>query len=477
MRSSAPQHGESFDALVIGAGLSGLAAGIRLAMSGQRVAILEQHYLWGGLNSFYKRAGRLFDTGLHALTNYTPPKGAPKTSPLPRVLRQLRIKHSDLELGEQRHSLILSAGECVKFSNDVELLIDEIGRLFPSKRDAFAQLVAEIDGLTFGEAPGPERSARALLDERFGEPLITDLLLLPTCYYGSAEPDDVPWGQFTILFKSIFIEGLAMPKNGIRPILDLLLKRLEDEGGLLCLKHPVDAVLTDASGACAGVRVADGRELYAPRVLSSAGWLETLGLVDRDEVAPDVAHEGRLSFLETIVVTDAPPMKIDARLDAATAFFSDRERFEYREPTADRADPLTGVISMPNNYAGKGDEPEGWFRVTIPASFPAFQGLDEDFYVAEKQRLSEASMDTAVRLLGADVRPREIQRDIFTPRTLEHYTKKRNGAIYGSPNKQLDGTTPVPGLHLIGTDQGFLGVVGAALSGISIANQFALSAR
>ena len=35
--------------------MSGLAAGIRLAQFDQKVLILEKHYLWGGLNSFYKQ--------------------------------------------------------------------------------------------------------------------------------------------------------------------------------------------------------------------------------------------------------------------------------------------------------------------------------------------------------------------------------------------------------------------------------------
>ncbi|HAA72125.1 MAG TPA: phytoene dehydrogenase, partial [Planctomycetaceae bacterium] len=59
-----------YDTLIIGAGMSGLAAGIRLAYYDQRVCILEQHYSIGGLNSFYHLRGRDYDVGLHAVTNY-----------------------------------------------------------------------------------------------------------------------------------------------------------------------------------------------------------------------------------------------------------------------------------------------------------------------------------------------------------------------------------------------------------------------
>src|SRR5262245_44869099 len=91
-----------YDTLIIGAGMSGLAAGIRLAQFDRKVAILERHYLWGGLNSFYKRAGRRFDTGLHALTNFVPPKTS--GAPLTRILRQLRIPYEALGLAPQGFS-------------------------------------------------------------------------------------------------------------------------------------------------------------------------------------------------------------------------------------------------------------------------------------------------------------------------------------------------------------------------------------
>jgi hypothetical protein len=50
------------------------------------------------------------------------------------------------------------------------------------------------------------------------------------------------------------------------------------------------------------------------------------------------------------------------------------------------------------------------------------------------------------------------------------YTGHINGSVYGSPNKLKDGITPVRNLFICGTDQGFLGIVGATLSGISMAN-------
>ncbi|HEU65648.1 MAG TPA: phytoene dehydrogenase, partial [Chloroflexi bacterium] len=42
--------------------------------------------------------------------------------------------------------------------------------------------------------------------------------------------------------------------------------------------------------------------------------------------------------------------------------------------------------------------------------------------------------------------------------------------VYGTPSKIKTGGTHLDNLFICGTDQGFLGIVGAMLSGISMAN-------
>jgi len=93
-----------YDAIIIGSGLSGLAAGIRLAMFNKKVCIVEKHTVLGGLNSYYVRKNRTFDVGLHAMTNFTP-KGV-RNSPLGKLLKQLRFSHDDFRLCQQHISEI-----------------------------------------------------------------------------------------------------------------------------------------------------------------------------------------------------------------------------------------------------------------------------------------------------------------------------------------------------------------------------------
>ena len=109
-----------YDTIIIGAGLSGLAAGIRLAHYDKRVCILERHTTIGGLNSFYRQRGRDFDVGLHAVTNYAP-QGS-KRGPLARLLRQLRFRWEDFALAPQAGSSIAFPGVTLRFNNDFPLV-------------------------------------------------------------------------------------------------------------------------------------------------------------------------------------------------------------------------------------------------------------------------------------------------------------------------------------------------------------------
>ena len=75
---------------------------------------------------------------------------------------------------------------------------------------------------------------------------------------------------------------------------------------------------------------------------------------------------------------------------------------------------------------------------------------------------------------GDKLRGHITYEDAFTPLTVKRFTSHLNGAIYGSPLKQKDGRTLAENVFICGTDQGFLGIVGALLSGISMTNKYLL---
>ena len=57
------------DVIVIGSGIAGLTCAGYLARAGQRVLVLEQHYIAGGCTHTFEEGGVEFDTGVHYVGN------------------------------------------------------------------------------------------------------------------------------------------------------------------------------------------------------------------------------------------------------------------------------------------------------------------------------------------------------------------------------------------------------------------------
>lgn len=472
-----------YDVVIIGAGMSGLAAGIRLAHFGRRVCIFERHNSVGGLNGFYSIGGRRYDVGLHALTNFSRP--GVRGTPLVKLLRQLRIDREELALCEQRGSRIAFGprGETsLRFTNDCAVLEAEIAARFPAQIDGFRALVAAVRAFDDVALDAPAFSARAMVRRHISDPLLEDMLFCPLMYYGSATERDMDFGQFVIMFKALFLEGFARPLEGVRVILRVLLAKYRAAGGERRMKCGVQRI-ESRGGRVHALILDDGSEITARHVISSIGAPETERLITGAS-PPDVGATppGRLSFVETITVLDREPAAFGWG-DDTIVFFNDSERFEYASPRMD-VDIRSGVICLPNNFVyGPGQSlPEGMLRVTCLARPDVWSAFSEEDYRAAKTRWFGAVQGSARRFLpppSGPVAPENtvLATDMFTPRTITRYTGHIGGAIYGSPVKNRHGRTALANLYLCGTDQGFLGIIGAMLSGISMANLHILQAE
>lgn len=453
-----------YDTIIIGAGMSGLAAGIRLAHYEQKVCILERHTTIGGLNSFYRLNGRDYDVGLHAVTNYSK---ANRQGPMARLLRQLRFTWEEFALVPQRGSSVVFPGARLDFTNDFELFRSEVHRQFPDQKEGFERLLERLvdyDRLDQAESRG---SAREVVGSFLTDPLLVEMLFCPLLYYGSAREQDMDFGQFSIMFRSIYMEGLARPLAGVRLLLKKLVRKFRDLGGELRLRAGVSRVRLQ-NGRADAVVLDDGSEIAARNILSSAGWRETLRLCEPTDVAEH--PPGQVSFIEGISVLDKQPSQIG--LDRTIVFFNDSPLVHYARPEA-LIDARSGVICCPNNFSYDEPPTEGMVRITALANYDRWAALDPEAYRLAKLQCYDRIVAAAVRFVP-DFRSSVIETDMFTPTTIHRFTGHENGAVYGAPEKRYDGRTHVENLFVCGTDQGMVGIVGSILSGITIANRWLL---
>ncbi len=458
----------SYDALIIGAGMSGLAAGIRLAMFDKNVIIFEKHSIAGGLNSYYQRKNtqigglRKFDVGLHALTNYI--QRGEKGKPFSKLLKQLRLSYDDFKLHPQSQSRIMFPDSELLFTNDFEVLRSEVHAKFPKEKDSFEKLVLVISEFNELDLSIEYSSSRQKLATYIKDPLLVEMILCPLLIYGSAWEEDMDFAQFVIMFKSIYFEGFSRPEGGVRTIIDMLMDKFLSLGGKIHFKEAVQKLIIEKD-KCIGL-VTDKGEYKSDKVLSSAGLPETYSMV-----SDDIKHEvGKLSFTETILCLDRKiPIK---DFKDTIVFYNSTDKYSYRRPKT-LFDDTSAVFCCPDNYEMSERDGEGLIRITYMANYDLWKKMERGAYLEAKEQVFESSLKLARQIIKNF--NCEIQfKDVFTPTTIERYTWHKAGTVYGSTDKSRNGKTKYGNLYTIGTDQGFLGIVGSILSGISMANLYGL---
>ncbi len=452
-----------YDAIIIGAGMSGLAAAIRLAYFGKKVVVLERHYAAGGLNSFYAMGGHQFDVGLHAMTNHVPP--GTRGAPLTKIYRQLRLTPDDFALAPQHRSEVRFPGATLRFTNEFEFFTQEVEEQFPAQKDNFRRLVRHIKEYDELDLDAKPVSGRQVVSRFLTDPLLIDMLFCPLMIYGNAEERDMEFGQFVVMFKSIFCEGLGRPREGVRRIITVLRRKVREVGGSVRMKCGVRKLIVK-NRHVAAVELDNGDTLTADTVFSSAGYVETMRLCSDADAGGFEQLAGRMSFVEIIFVLDKPMKSLGH--DTTIIFYNTGKEFQYEVPD-DLVDPRSGVICCPDNFLF--DKPLGksMLRLTCMANFDRWAALEEPAYVKAKTDWLPR-IEQEVLQFVPDYRDSVVFTDFFTPRTIKHWTGHVNGAVYGAPGKLKTGRTHLENLFICGSDQGFLGIVGSMLSGISMAN-------
>ena len=283
---------ERWDTIVIGSGSGGLTAAVALARAGQRVLVLEQHYLPGGWCQSFSLEGYRFSPGVHYLGGLGPGGG------LRRLYEGLGLS-DDLEFCEMNpdgFDHLLIEGErfdvprgfaryfarlCARFPHEREGL----GRYFGTLRRV-AEAVQRIDRmLSFPEVLGlpfaaPEllawglRTQGALLDRTIRDPLLRAVLSAQSGNHGLA-PSRVSLPIHASMI-SHYYDGAFYPRGGAKRIPLALIKALRRRGGQIRLRARVRRILVER-GRVAGVELASGERIPAPSVISNADPAVTFG--------------------------------------------------------------------------------------------------------------------------------------------------------------------------------------------------------
>jgi prolycopene isomerase len=510
-----------WDVIVIGSGIGGLVTASQLAVKGAKVLVLERYLIPGGSGGSFRRAGYTFDVGASMIFGFGQ-KG--HTNLLTRALADVG-EHCTTIPDPAQLEYHLPGGLSVAVDRDYDSFIAELTARFPHEAkgirafyDTCWQVFRCLDAMPLLSLEDPAYLAKVF----FKAPLaclglarwlpvnvgsvarahIQDPNLLRfidmECFCWSVMPADrTPMINAGMVFSDRHAGGINYPKGGVGVIAGKLVAGLERHGGAIRYRSRVVKVLLE-QGRAVGVRLADGQELHARRVVSNATRWDTFGDRDGDGQQHEGAGELPASAMPSQTLIDGAdtpaaertwrrryrpsPSFLSLHLGVRADLIPEGthvhhlllERWEDLE-----AEQGTVFVSMPS-LLDPSLAPEGHHIVHTftPSSIEVWQGLSPSEYRAKKQHDADrliARLEAILPGLAGAITHREVG----TPRSHRRFLGRMGGSYGPIPAMRLPGLLPMPfnrtgisGLYCVG-DSCFpgQGLNAVAFSGFACAHR------
>ncbi len=275
---------DSNAAIVIGAGLGGLAAAMRLGAKGYAVTVLDKLDRPGGRGSSITQDGHRFDLGPTIIT-------------VPQVYEKLwaacgRDFHKDVDLRpmDPFYEVRWQDGSTFTARQDTDAMLAEVARLSPRDVKGYKKFLKDSERRYFvgfeGMVAKPmhrlwetlkvlptfamlraDQSILGLAKRRVKDPRLRMALSFHPLFIGG-DPCHVT-SMYALVAHLEKEYGVHYAMGGVQAIADAMANVIRSQGGQVRQGAEVDEILVE-NGAAAGVQLTNGQTLHAPLVVSNA---------------------------------------------------------------------------------------------------------------------------------------------------------------------------------------------------------------
>jgi all-trans-retinol 13,14-reductase len=494
-----------WDEIIIGSGMGGMACAAALSKYGHKVLVLEQHYIPGGFTHMFGRKGYKWDVGVHVIGEM-----GPKDQP-GKMLRWLSNNKVDMvSLGDTYDRFWFPDGFKVRFPDSRAKYIAQLKEKFPAesaKIDAYIKVVEKaakwakafyafktlpkwLDKMGTRVVNLFTRDWWALTTTQVMQEIglsdkLQTVLTVHWGYIGSI-PDESAFALHA-LTHTHFWNGGFYPRGGSMSYAQHLLGNVWDAGGEVITKARVQELIVE-NGKAVGVRMEDGRELHAKRIVSAAGAKATV-----NHLLPAALKE--IAWAKSIREIPSSPSYIclnlafkgDIAAAGATAsnlwlfdtWRRDCKTWNIADATT-RADILYcsfPSLKDPDHEAGTQTKHTGECVTFVDwGEFKNWENTehkkrDED-YLQLKAQIEQRLLQQLRERIPEIMQHLDFA-ELSTPLTAKFFTNADQGAIYGleaSPkrfkNADLRTRTPIKNFFMTGVDIAAIGVTSAMASGL-----------
>ena len=459
MPVSLEQVKDKYDVIIIGSGLGGLTTANRLAYCGHKVLLLEHHHQLGGLATWFKRKGHIFDVSLHGF-----PYGMVKTC---KKYWNKEIMNSIVQLKnivfDNPQFSIKTTFDKVDFTN----ILESHFKISRSTIDSFFTTVSKMNFYD-----DQSLTTRELFEKFFpGRSDVHRLLMEPITYANGSSLDD-PAITYGIVFSNFMNKGVFTFEGGTDKLINMMVDELENNGVTICINAKVSDIIIEKKSV-RGV-IVNGRTIASKSVVSNAGITNTINnLVDKKYFTEKFLEKSRKIRVNNSSCQVYFGISEDHRIDEIgdLLFTSTSEEFSSNELLDLNTQSKTFSIYYPKTRPGHE-------RYTIVASMNAryedWLPMSDNEYTKEKDALIQRTL-VDLRRYVPDIDDKLDWVEAATPKTFERYTLHTSGTSFGTKFEGLDVSRnifkEISGLFHVGSVGIIMsGWLGAINYGVIVAN-------
>lgn len=508
---------KEFDTIIIGSGAGGLSAALCLARAGQKVAVIEQHYVPGGwCHSFYIN-GHRYSPGVHYIGSMDKGMASCNLYEGLGIANELVFFRMNKDAFE--HCWI--GDEKIDIPAGVENLAASLSERFPKEKKGIKkylklvkqvateiQLIPKMKGFwdnvtifyrTRHLGKYGLFSLKRVIGWHIKDPLLRSVLNIQCGDHGL--PPFKASFPFHCALMEHYFDGGFYPMGGGAAIVKAMTNAIKKYGGQVKTGLSVKKILTTETGGSSkqprfkavGIELENGEILKANQIISNADPDATYKMVGHEKLSSQLLKKleaTRYSVTSLMFFISVDMDVREAGLDSGNIWFLPGKDMDkvYEGLTqvsvleTDEFDSLfisCSSLKDPLSFNGR----HHTIEVVTFIDYDSFKKLypegsdTEETYAKIKERLCEKLLNTFKRILP-EVHKNIVHIEAGTPITNEHYINATKGNVYGTEKGFMQtgpfsfkSKTEIQHLYMCGASTISHGVTGASYSGIKTASE------